>query len=322
MKIAGQMIWSLIVASRFLHAQAPQLDAAERRHVIDSAIANLKHSYVDPDVAQKMAEALLAHEKSGDYNAMTEGAAFADLLTRQLIEVSGDRHLVVAYSKAPTPDRPPGPDPERLARYRKAMEEDNCTFKKVEILPHNVGYLKLNSFPDPSVCQPTAMAAMASLNSVDAIIFDLRDNSGGYPGMVMFIAAYLFDHPEYMYNPRENTTEASWTRSPVPGNRLADKPAYVLISTRTFSGAEHFSYDLKMLKRATFVGETSGGAAHTGVYHRIDSHFGIGITETRPINPFSKSNWEGTGVEPDVKVKASDALEAAEQLAVKKVQKK
>ena len=80
MKIAGQMIWSLIVASRFLHAQAPQLDAAERRHVIDSAIANLKHSYVDPDVAQKMAEALLAHEKSGDYNAMTEGAASPALL--------------------------------------------------------------------------------------------------------------------------------------------------------------------------------------------------------------------------------------------------
>jgi len=44
------------------------------------------------------------------------------------------------------------------------LEQDNCTFKKVEILPNNIGYLKLNGFPDPSVCQATARAPMASLN--------------------------------------------------------------------------------------------------------------------------------------------------------------
>ena len=131
----------------------------------------------------------------------------------------------------------------------------------------------------------------------------------------MLIAAYLFDHPEYMYNPRENTTERSWTLSPVPGNRLADKPAYVLTSARTFSGAEHFSYDLKMLKRATLVGETTGGGAHSGVFHRIDANFGMGIPEARPINPFSKADWAEIGVEPDVKVKAEDALETAQKLA-------
>ena len=74
------------------------------------------------------------------------------------------------------------------------------------------------------------------------------------------------DHPEYLYNPRENTTEQSWTRSPVPGNRLADKPAYVLTSARTFSGAEQFCYGLKMLKRVTLVGERTGGAGHSGVW--------------------------------------------------------
>jgi C-terminal processing protease CtpA/Prc len=253
---------------------------------------------------------------------MTDGAAFADLLTSQMRDVSHDRHLIVVYSKAATPDRPPGSTPEGLARYRKAMEQSNCTFEKVEILPHNIGYLKLNSFPDPSVCQPTATAAMASLNHADAIIFDLRDNRGGFPSMVALIAAYLFDHPEYWYNPRENTTEHSWTPSPVPGNRLADKPVYVLTSAKTLSGAEQFSYDLKMLKRAMLVGETTGGAAHAGTYHRIDDHFGMGITETRAINPFSKNDWDGTGVEPDVKVKAADALERAEELAGRKLRKK
>jgi hypothetical protein len=243
-----------------------KLDAAERQPVIHAVIANLKQHYIDPDVAQKMANALLAREKGRDYEAVTDGAAFADLLTRQIRDVSQDRHLIVEYSKVSLPDRPPGPPPGALERYRKVMEQENCTFEKVGILAHNIGYLKLNSFPDPSICRPTATAAMASLNHAGAIIFDLRENGGGYPDMVALIAAYLFDHPEYLYNPRENATEQSWTRSPVPGSRLADKPVFVLTSARTTSGAEQFSYDLKMLKRATLVGETTRGRAHAGLF--------------------------------------------------------
>ncbi len=77
-----------------------------------------------------------------------------------------------------------------------------------------------------------------------------------------------------------------------------------------------------MLKRATLVGETTGGAAHSGVFHRIDDHFGIGIPEARPINPFSKTDWAETGVELDVKVKAADALQTTEKLAESKRQRK
>jgi Peptidase family S41/N-terminal domain of Peptidase_S41 in eukaryotic IRBP len=299
-----------------------RIDTAERRRVIDAAAAILKKYYIDRENAQKMADSLLAHEKNGDDDAVTDGAGFAALLTRQMRDVSPDRHLTLDYSQAPLPQHPAGQTTEGLARYREAMKQQNCTFERVEVLPHNIGYLKLNSFPDVSICRPTAAAAMASLNHADAIIFDLRDNRGGEPAMVALMAAYLFDHPEYLYNPRENTTEQSWTHSPVPGNKLADKPVYLLTSARTYSGAEQFSYDLKMLKRATLVGETTGGGAHSGVWHRIDDHFGMGIPETRAINPFSKTDWAEIGVEPDVKVKAADALEAAKKLAESKLQRK
>ena len=192
--------------------EGAKLDGAERQRVMDAVIQNLKEHYFDPDVARKMVAALLAHQKSGDDDAVTDGGGFADLLTRQMRNVSQDMHLVVVYSQAPLPEHPPEQTPESLARYRKAMEQENCMFKKVEILPHNIGYLKLNFFPDTSVCQSTATAAMASLNHVDAIIFDLRDNTGGFPSMVSLIASYLFDHPEYMYGPRGAPTEQSWTR--------------------------------------------------------------------------------------------------------------
>jgi hypothetical protein len=309
---------SLLSLTALCHADMasdPSIDGAERQRTIAGAIQNLKQHYFDRGVAQETADALLAHEKNGDDNAAKGGVAFADLLTRQMRDASHDMHLVVEYSREVLPEHPPEPTAESLARYRKAMEEQNCMFRKIEFLSHNIGYLKLDFFPDTSVCRSTATAAMAALNHAAAIIIDLRDNSGGFPNMAMLIAGYLFDHPEYMYSPRGAPTEELWTHSPIPGNTLADKPVYVLTSASTWSGAEQFSYDLKMLKRATLVGETTRGGAHAGVFHRIDDHFGMGIPEQKPINPFGKADWEGVGVEPDVKVTAGKALETAEKLA-------
>ena len=303
-------------------ADGVKLNAAERRRVIERTIATLKRYYFDREVAEKTAQALLTHESNGDDDAATDGGAFADVLTKQITDASHDMRLTLEYSRERLPEHPPEQTAEDLARYRKAMEQENCMFRKVEILRNNIGYLKLDFFPDTSVCQKTATAAMASLNHADAVIFDLRDNSGGMENMVGLIASYLFDHPEYMYSPRESPTEHSWTRSPVEGNRLADKPVYVLTSASTWSGAEQFSYDLKMLRRATLVGERTRGGAHASVFHRIDDHFGMGIPELKPINPFGKTDWEGTGVEPDVKVKAAAALETAEKLAKNHLSKK
>ena len=303
-------------------AQNNRLDQAEQKRIIAGIVANLKEHYVDRHAAQEIADALLGHEKRGDYRVVTDRAAFAVLLTQQMREVSSDRHLSLDYFQDPLPQQPAAQTPEALARYREAMKQQNCTFEKVEILPRNIGYLKLNSFPDPDVCRLAAMAGMMYVNHADAIIFDLRDNRGGYPEMVQFLAAYLFDHPEYWYNPRENTTVQSWTRSPVPGNNLADKPVYVLTSSRTLSGAEQFCYDLKMLKRATLVGETTGGAGHSGVWHRIDDHFGMGIPEVKAVNPYSSTDWAELGVESDVKVKAENALDVALKLLRAKQQRK
>jgi Peptidase family S41/N-terminal domain of Peptidase_S41 in eukaryotic IRBP len=302
--------------------QARAMDAAERKRILAVTIANLREHYVDRTTAQKMADALALHEKRGDYNAVTDRAAFAALLTEQMREINPDRHLTLDYFQDPLPQQAVAQTPEVLAQYRETMKQQNCTFEKLEILPRNIGYVKLNSFPDPDICRVPAMAAMTYVNHADAIIFDLRDNRGGEPAMVQFLAAYLFDHPEYWYNPRENTTEQSWTRSPVPGNDLADKPVYVLTSPTTFSGAEQFCYDLKMLKRATLVGETTGGGAHSGVFHRIDDHFGMGIPEVKAINPYSSADWAEVGVEPDVRVPAATALDVALKLARAKLQKR
>ena len=177
-------------------------------------------------------------------------------------------------------------------------------------------------FADPEVCGPTATAAMNFLANVDALIVDLRDNGGGDPKMVAFVSSYLFStrtHLNDLWTRKTSSTQEYWTLE-VPGKRLGgEKPVYVLTSKRTFSGAEEFTYNLKNLKRATIVGETTGGGAHPVSGHRVDEHFMIGVPFARAINPVSKTNWEGVGVEPDVKVSAADALSTAQKLAADKL---
>jgi hypothetical protein len=314
-----------------LHAIPPgavveniKIDAAERQRVIDGIASNLTEYYVYPEVGQKMIDAVRAHQKNGDYDRIVDGDAFAFKLTADLRDVSHDKHLHVNFSPVKNPpDKDDEPTPEQKADYRKEMEHDNCGFRKVEILPGNIGYLKFDMFGDPDVCGPSLVAAMGFLAHVDAIIYDMRENGGGDPAMVAMACTYLFDkatHLNDLYDRKEDKTTQYWTLPYVPGALLAGKPVFVLTAHRTFSGAEEFTNDLKTQKRATIVGEVTGGGAHPVAGHRIDDHFMIGVPFARAVNPITHTDWEGTGITPDVPVKAADALETAEKLATDKIQ--
>jgi hypothetical protein len=298
-----------------------KVDSAERQRVIDGAAKNLKESYVYSDLAQKMEDAIRANQKRGEYDAIADPDALANRLTKDLQAVSRDKHLALNYNPVKLPPEGHMPSAEEEARFRKMFEQTNCSFEKIEILLRNIGYLKFNGFPDPSICGPTAVAAMNFLAHVDGIIFDLRENGGGDPKMVAMISSYLFDKPTHLndiYNRKEDFTTQYWTLPYVPGTTLANKPAFVLTSTSTLSGAEEFTYNLKSLKRATIVGETTGGA-HPVWGHSVDDHFTIGVPFARAVNPVTKTDWEGAAIEPDVKVEASQALDVATRLVQNRI---
>jgi C-terminal processing protease CtpA/Prc len=274
--------------------------------------------YVFPDVAKKMEEALRAHQKAGDYDKIAEARAFTDRLTDDLRAVSHDKHLRVGFSPSVVPAGDPEPTEDEKAKFREQMERMNCGFRKAEKLDGNIGYVKFDFFGDAEVCGPKATAAFAAIAGVDAVIFDLRENGGGQPAMVAFVCSYLFakkTHLNDLYERKSNKTEQFWTKPEVPGDKFVKQPVFVLTSQRTFSGAEEFTYNLKNLKRATIVGETTGGGAHPTQMVRLDDHFMMGVPFARAISPITKTNWEGTGVEPDVKVAADQALETAKKLA-------
>ena len=185
-----------------------------------------------------------------------------------------------------------------------------------------LGYIDLRGFNDETGGADTVAAAMSFLQNTEALIFDLRQNGGGNPSMIQLISSYLFgDKPVHLndlYWRKENKTDEFWTKPEQAKIKFTNKDIYVLTSNYTFSGAEEFSYNLKNLKRATIIGETTGGGAHPGGMVRLADHFGVFIPIGRAINPISKTNWEGTGVEPDIKVPKEQALKIAYKMALEK----
>jgi C-terminal processing protease CtpA/Prc len=300
------------------------IDAAARTQVIESLVKNLNDSYVFPETAKKMETDVRNRMKNKEYEQITSARAFAAKLTEDLQAVSRDKHLRVRYSHQAIPVRAERNEPSAQEReeYRRRLQLNNYGFVKVENLQGNIGYIDFRGFTDPELGAETVAAAMNFVANTDALIFDMRQNGGGNPAMVALVCSYLFGekpvHLNSLYWRKENRTEEFWTKPNVLGKKYLDKPVYVLTSNYSFSGAEEFTYNLKNLKRATIVGETTGGGAHPGGMVRLSDHFGAFIPIGRAISPITKTNWEGTGVEPDVKVSKEVALKTAYLMALNK----
>ena len=304
------------------------IDAAARKQVIDTILKRLNDSYVFPEVAKKMETSVRERAAKGEYDSVASAQAFAEKLTADLQSVSKDKHLRVRYSHEVLPVRPERGEPtaEEREERRRELGWMNHGFDKVERLPGNVGYIEFRGFFDEELGAETVAAAMNFVGGTDSLIIDLRRNGGGNPSMVALVCSYLFGpepvHLNSLYWREGDRTEEYWTRKEVAGRRYLGKDVYVLTSNRTFSGAEEFAYNLKNLKRATIVGETTGGGAHPGGGFRVGEHFMAFVPTGRAISPITKTNWEGTGVEPDVKVAADQALTTARIMALKKAVEK
>lgn len=322
---------AVLVPIRALGQQAPAtqpadltIDAATRAEVITNLLKELNDGYVFPEVAKKMETDVRAREKNKEYDAITGAKAFSEKLTADLQAISKDKHLRVGYSVQPIPVRKDRrePTPEERAEGDWFMKRRNFGLDRVERMDGNIGYFELTNFFEPEMASEALASAFNFIANTDALIIDLRRNGGGDPEMVRLVCSYLFGdksvHLNDLYWREGNKTEEFWTKPQVPGKKFLDKDVYVLTSQRTFSGAEEFSYNLKNLKRATIIGETTGGGANPGGRVRLHEHFAAFVPVGRAINPYTKTNWEGTGVEPDIKVPKDQALKTAYLLALNK----
>ena len=323
----------LTANAMFSFAQQPapaELSAEQKSEIIEAIAAKLARNYIFPDTAKKYGAFLKSRLKSGAYNNISLANIFADSLKADLYKVYRDKHLSVAYNPnmeqvLSKMENAPAPPPQNSHAPDPAMEKKmNAGFKNVSLRPGNIGYVRWDNFSSPTeVNRSVVDQAFGFLAGADALIIDLRYNGGGSPAMVQYISNYLFSQPTHLnsiYERVKDTTVHFWTSTVTPN--LSAVPVYVLTSSNTFSGAEEFSYNLKSLKRATIIGETTGGGAHPVRPFAAAHGLIVNIPYARAINPITKTNWEGTGVSPDVSVSAYQALDVAYTTALEQLAEK
>lgn len=301
-------------------ARAAEVTQADRASVVAAVVSHLESEYVDLTVGRKAAQQLRRRFNAAALRKAGTGIAFADALTHALREETRDGHLKVEFSEKALSEDAAAADQQFSAQEMQRYYGAHLNFgvRKVERLEGNIGLLELSVFPPASMGGDTVAAAMQVLAHTDALIIDLRRNGGG-GDTVSLVASYLFDDVldgrkplSGIYDRPSGITQQQYTLPYVPGARFgAKKPVFILISKRTFSAAEAFTYDMQALERATVIGEPSGGGAHPFNYRRIHSHFVLWSVTQKSVNPLTGANWQGTGVQPDVVVDPKDALERA-----------
>ena len=291
-----------------------RLTAEQRQVVIDSITGSLNRMYVFPEVAARMDADLHARAKRGEFDNVADASSFAQLLTQDLQAISHDKHLRVRMRAGNSGSGPAG-----------GFGGSSSIFGRTERMAGDVAYVEILSFgAPPEAVRDETTRIMSAAADAKALIIDLRANGGGTPFTVALVSSYLFGaepvHLNSLYFRPANRTDDFYTDPLVAGRKFGpDKPVYVLTSPRTFSGAEEFAYNLQTRKRATIVGETTGGGANPGGGVPLPYSMTVFVPTGRAINPITKTNWEGVGVKPDVAVPAADALDAAHRLATEAV---
>lgn len=312
---------ALVLALSAQEATAPAT-SAQRKAVVTALAQVLKAQYVFPEVAETVGKVLVAKAEKGGYDRAATDKDFAEALSRDLREQGKDGHFRVRFDPQFKPrdeeERPPTKEEVADARTQSARRAFGLA--KVEQLPGNIGYLDVRGFGPTEFVGPAFSAALQILSGTEALILDLRQNGGGDPESVAYLVSHFFPegdtrHLNSIYNRPKNTTRQYWT-SPTVGVRYT-APVYVLTSSRTFSGGEECAYDFQTQKRATLVGEVTGGGANPGHAVPLGHGFNAFIPTGRAINPVTNTNWEHVGVKPDVAVPAMEALKAAHAAILK-----
>jgi hypothetical protein len=286
--------------------------------IVDHLISSLTN-YVFPEVAEKLQSQIRAHRS--EYRGINDPNVLAAKLTEDLQAVGHDHHLAVnvgeelAVFKAPT-----AAEKEHSHAFDLASGHG---IRSARRLPGNIGYLDLAYFSPDLDAGLAFAAAMQLLSGTDALIVDLRRNGGGSGDAVTALLSYFFDDSIQLTSTVERSNGQSverqkWTMPYVAGPLYSEKPIFLLISTHTHSAAEQCAYDLKNAHRAVIVGErTAGDANGSSGEIALGYHFTAFIPDIQPRSPITHTNWQGTGVEPDVATAAPDALVAAYKLALK-----
>lgn len=288
-------------------ASAAQTSAtcADLRPTVGAIAEALATRYVVPGRGTEAAVRLRALARTGGVSQICgDGPAKAAALSRATRDALNDLHLRVAFGPPDPQQAPAQPDTDAL--------EDNLGIEEVGRLPGGIGYLRLSGWGPIAWVEPRLAHAMALLRDARGIILDVRGNPGGDGDtMNLVLRSFLPQGAPATLNGFDRAgkpvdwvvgSEPGWPRFPMT------TPLVVLIDRDSASASESLAFSLREEKRATIIGSRSAGAAH-GVRDAVPlpGGFTLYIPEYRAEGRLTHTDWESTGVRPDIQAGPTDA---------------
>lgn len=339
MKLNSMMTALALLAASSTAMAQEGLSDAEKREAMETLERLIDENYVYPERGIEISDAMAALFASGRYDDIDDHRSFAAALTEDLVDVSDDHHFLVVYNPGLISDwRARRAEREEASEATEGAEETpaetplvtdwnrwygehfNFGFQKIEILPGNVGYVKLDFFQPIDWLKTTLDSSMSFVAHTDALILDLSDNGGGYSPSDAYLASYFFeDGPRLWsedYNRPEDETSQTYTFETVGSDRYLDRPVFILVGENTFSLGESLAYGLQGFDQAIIVGQTTTGAAHAIDVPELNDNFFVQLPVIRSIHPVTQTDWEGTGVVPDIVAPVGESRRVAHLAAL------
>lgn len=320
-KSTNILLFAIFVYLPTVNAQSSILTKTFKDSTIVVAAQYLTDYYVFKELGIKTAAYLNELNTKEHFKPYHDLESFASELTKSIYAVSYDKHISVSLKQK---NQIEGDELTKWVESRMGernyYRRNNANFKKIQKLHGNIGYLELRGFYGLAWGQDFADYAMEMLATSDAIIIDLRNNSGGRGDMVNYLLSHFFEKPvitgrSIKRRGDEFIENVDYSKE-IEGNKIIPNiPLYILTSSTTFSAAEAFTYPLKIYKRATIIGETTKGGANAGDLYSLNNKLNIFIPDVAGKHPVKNESFDGVGIKPNIKARSGDALEIAVELA-------
>lgn len=177
-----------------------------------------------------------------------------------------------------------------------------------------IAYLQLSRFGDKTneeweKAVDELVAAQKANGALAGLVFDLRNNPGGYLDGSVFVASEFLKSGIVVT--QENSDGTSQQFRVNRKGKLLDIPLIVLVNKGSASASEITAGALRDHKRARIVGETSFGKGTVQTPQDLTGGAGLHITTGRWLLP-NGSSIQGAGITPDIEV-ALDVAASATQ---------
>ncbi|MBU1326760.1 S41 family peptidase [Patescibacteria group bacterium] len=179
--------------------------------------------------------------------------------------------------------------------------------------PGRVAYIQLSRFGDHTNDEwdkavDAIVVAQKMNGSLRGLIFDLRNNPGGYLDGAVFIASEFLGQGIVVSQVNSDGTKQDY---PVDRKgKLLDIPLVVLVNKGSASAAEIAAGALRDRKRAKLIGETTFGKGSVQTPYDLSGGAGLHITTGKWLLPNGDSIHK-TGVKPDIEVKLEETVTAS-----------